>query len=103
MSERTLVPEPCRRPAKDGGLAQVLQRRAPTWRDRAKAPDYVAKPRWRSQPATVREPEKSNLRRSKEWAHCKLEQTLLINADKLGSRSRSRIMVLIFTLGTGLR
>ena len=34
-------------------------------------PDHVAKPRWRHQLATVKEPEKSNLRRSKEWERFK--------------------------------
>ena len=53
MSERTLVPEPCRRPRKDGGLAQVLQRGTPTRGDRPKDADNVAESRWRSQPATV--------------------------------------------------
>ncbi len=37
-------------------------------RHREQAPDHVAKPRWGHQPATVKRPERSNLRRSKEWA-----------------------------------
>ena len=52
--EAFLVPEPCRRPEKIGGLAQVLQRRTPALGDRAKAPDYVAEARWRSQPTIVK-------------------------------------------------
>src|SRR5205814_10677932 len=51
----SLVHEPCRRPEKIGGLAQVLQRRTPTWGDRPTDADYVAESRWRSQPATVKE------------------------------------------------
>ena len=53
---------------KDGGLAQILQ---PAWGDRPQAADHVAKSRWRTQPAIVREPENSTLRRSKEWSQCK--------------------------------
>jgi putative transposase len=60
--ERPLVPEPCRRPRKDGGLAQVLQRRTPPWGDRPKDADYAAESRWRIQPATVSKPEKSSFR-----------------------------------------
>src|SRR2546423_763498 len=55
MSECSLVHEPCRRPEKIGGLAQVLQRRTPTWCDRPTDADYVAKSRGRSRPATVKE------------------------------------------------
>src|SRR5436190_1673546 len=55
MSECSLVHEPCRRPGKIGGLAQVLQRRTSTWGDRPTDADYVAESRWRSQPATVKE------------------------------------------------
>src|SRR5262249_26101637 len=55
MSGCSLVHEPCRRPEKIGGLAQVLQRRTPTWSDRPTDADYVAESRWRSQPATVKE------------------------------------------------
>src|SRR5947207_761310 len=71
--ERSLVPEPCRCAEKVGGLAQVLQRGTPTRGDRAKAPNYVAEARWRSQPATVKEPENSSLRRSRKWSHCRQE------------------------------
>ena len=53
MSERTLVPEPCGRPRKDGGLAQVLQRRTPARGNRPKTADNAAQSRWRNQPATV--------------------------------------------------
>jgi hypothetical protein len=49
---------------------QILQRGAPTWRHREQVPDHVANPRWRRQPATVKRPEKSNRRRSKEWERC---------------------------------
>src|SRR5436190_1535688 len=71
MFERSLVPGPCRCAEKVGGWAQVLQRGTPTRGDRAKAPNYVADARWRSQPATVKEPENSSLRRSRKWSHCK--------------------------------
>src|ERR1044072_7094600 len=70
MFEFALVPDACRRARKDGGLAQVLQRRTPAWGNRPKAADYVAESRWRSQPANVKKPEKSTLRRSKDWSHC---------------------------------
>jgi hypothetical protein len=86
MSECSLVHEPCRRPEKIGGLAQVLQRRTPTSGDRPTDADYVAESLWRSQPAIVKEPENSTRRRSKVRPHCKLEQTLLMNEGKLGSR-----------------
>jgi hypothetical protein len=88
VPEHTLVPEPCGRSEKVRGLAQILQRRAPTWRDRAKASDYLVEPRWRSQPATVTEPEQSNLRRSSVGLIAKLEQPLIINEGNLGSRPR---------------
>ena len=65
MPERSLVPEPCRCPAKDGGLAQVLQRGAPARGDRAEGADHVAQSRWRSQPAIVKKPGNSKPRRSK--------------------------------------
>src|SRR5207248_5070248 len=95
MSECSLVHEPCRRPEKIGGLAQVLQRRTPTWGDRPTDADYVTKSRWRSQPATVKEagklylpaiqssaslhrPENSTCRRSKVRPHCIQPGTLLI-------------------------
>src|SRR5262249_39994701 len=71
MSECSLVHEPCRRPEKIGGLAQVLQRRTPTWGDRPTDADYVAESRWRSQPAVVNEPENSTRRRSKVRPHCR--------------------------------
>ena len=84
MSERTLVPEPCRRPGKDGGLAQVLQRRTPPWGNRPKAADYVAESRWRSQPAIVSKPENSSLRRSKDGSQCKSRKTLPSGDPKMG-------------------
>src|SRR6516165_5539258 len=71
MLERALVSDACRRARKDGGLAQLLQRRTPAWGDRPKAADNVAQSRWRSQPANVKKPENSILRRSKDWSHCK--------------------------------
>jgi transposase InsO family protein len=43
-------------------LAQVLQRGTPARGDRAKTPDYLAEPQWRSQPATVMKPENSSFR-----------------------------------------
>ena len=49
----------------------LLQRRTPAWGDRAETADYHAEPRWRSQPATVKRPENSNLRRSRKWAQRK--------------------------------
>ena len=69
MSEHALVPEPCRRPRKDGGLAQVLQRRTPSWGNRPKDADNAAGSRWRSQPGIVSKAEKSNRQRSKDWSH----------------------------------
>ena len=63
---------------KDGGLAQVLQRRTPAWGDRAESADYHAEPRWRSQPAIVKRPENSNLRRSRKWAQRKCTGTFPI-------------------------
>src|SRR4029078_7564262 len=89
MFEHALVPEPCGCPGKNGGLAQVIQRRTPAWGDRAKAPDYVAQSRWRSQAAAVTKPDHSTRRRSKDGSHCKPEQTLLMNEGNLGSRSVS--------------
>src|SRR6478672_7611937 len=65
MSEHALVPESCRRPRKDGGLAQVLQRRTPSWGNRPKDADNAAGSRWRSQPGIVSKAEKSNRQRSK--------------------------------------
>jgi len=54
-----------------GGLAHVLQRGAPARCDRSESADYVAESRWRSQPAVMKEPENSSLRRSKEWSQRK--------------------------------
>ena len=56
---------------KFGGLAQILQRGASARCDRPESADYVAESRWRSQPATVIEPENSSLRRSNVGSHCK--------------------------------
>jgi 2-polyprenyl-6-methoxyphenol hydroxylase-like FAD-dependent oxidoreductase len=53
MFERTLVPESCRRARKDGGLAQVLQRRTPARGDRPNAANNATQSRWHSQPAMV--------------------------------------------------
>src|ERR1700751_2649086 len=75
MSEHALVPAPCRRPRKDGGLAQVLQRRTPSRGNRPKDADNAAGSRWRSQPGVVNKAEKSNRRRSKDWSHCVREWT----------------------------
>ncbi len=77
VSKRPLVPEPCRRPGKVGGLAQVLQRGTPAWGDRSEDADYVAQSRWRNQPATVSMPEKSNLRRSKVRPQCTTAEALI--------------------------
>ena len=38
VSEHALVPDPCRRPRKVGGLAQLLQRRQAAWRHWQQAP-----------------------------------------------------------------
>jgi hypothetical protein len=57
------------------------------WGDRSKDADYVAQSRWRSQPAIVTKPENSGPRRSNVGSQRKLEQTLLMNEGKLGSRS----------------
>src|SRR5215472_6646210 len=84
MSECSLVHEPCRRPEKIGGLAQVLQRRTPTWGDRPTDADYVAESRWRSQPAVVNEPENSTRRRSKVRPHCTSRKTLPAGDPKFG-------------------
>src|SRR4051812_33482543 len=76
MSQCPLVLESCGREAKDGGLAQVLQRKTPAWGDRAETADYHADPRWRSQPATVKRPENSTFRRSRKWAQRRGRKTL---------------------------
>ncbi len=44
VPERALVPDACRRPQKDGGLAQILQRGAPAWGDRRKPPISLQNP-----------------------------------------------------------
>ena len=67
VPERPLVPDPCRRRRKVGGLAQILQRGAPAWGDRAQGPDLVAQSRWRRQPAIVRKPGNSTFRWSRKW------------------------------------
>lgn len=67
MSECALVPNACRRGRKDGGLAQILQRGPPAWRDRAQGADLITQSRWRHQPAIVTRPGNSTFRRSREW------------------------------------
>ena len=70
MSERALVPEPCRCPEKVGGLAQsTTTRNARMGRSARKTPITLAESRWRSQPAIVKKPENSTLRRSRKWSH----------------------------------
>src|SRR4051794_10315302 len=91
MFEHALVPEPCGCPGKNGGLAQVLQRRTPAWGDRAKAPDYVAQSRWRSQPAAVTKPENSTRRRSKDGSHCKEPENSTLRRSKVRSQCRGTL------------
>jgi hypothetical protein len=50
-------------------------------------PIMLLNQRWRNQPAIVKKPENSSLRRSKRWVSLQLEQILLMNEGKLGSRS----------------
>ena len=52
-----------------------------------KTADHVAESRWRSQPATVKEPENSTLRRSRKWSHC----TLLSTRPSFGGCSHSYV------------
>ena len=89
MPERALVPQPCRRRGKDGGLAQILQRGTPARGDRPKAADHVAESRWRSQPATVKKPENSTLRRSKEWVSAQARNKLSYERGELGEQVNS--------------
>jgi hypothetical protein len=44
-------------------------------RHRQQSPDYVANPQWRSQPAIVKKPANSNLRRPKEWDQINFDNT----------------------------
>lgn len=67
VPECPLVPDACGRARKVGGLAQILQRGAPTWRDRPQGTDLVDQSRWCHQSAIVRQPENCTFRRSKEW------------------------------------
>jgi putative transposase len=66
-----LVPEPCRRPRKDGGLAQVLQRGPTPRRDRVQGPDIAHRTRRRCRPAVVTKPGISGTGRSKVRVRCK--------------------------------
>src|SRR3954463_5284303 len=93
MSQCPLVLESCAREAKDGGLAQVLQRRTPAWGDRAETADYHADPRWRSQPATVKRPENSTFRRSRKWAQRKRpENSTFRRSRKWAQRNDQRAL-----------
>src|SRR6476619_6665560 len=93
MSEHALVPEPCRRPRKDGGLAQVLQRRTPSWGNRPKDADNAAGSRWRSQPGIVSKAEKSNRQRSKDWSHRTRRKNLTASGPKIGlTASRAELL-----------
>ena len=56
MPARALVPAPCRRPRKDGGLAQVLQRRPTPQRDRVQGPDIARRRQRRPRPAVMTKP-----------------------------------------------
>lgn len=58
MHERALVHQPCGCARKVGGLAQILQRGAPTWRDRQQGADLIAGSLWRNQSVTVNEARK---------------------------------------------
>lgn len=61
VPECSLVPNACRHGQKVGGLAQILQRGAPTWRAIGhKGTDLVDQSRWRHQPAVVKQPGKSD-------------------------------------------
>ena len=100
--ERPLVPEPCRRPRKDGGLAQVLQRRTPPWGDRPKDADYAAESRWRIQPATVSKPENSSLRRSKDRSQSKKPENSTLRRSKDGSQSTENPALSHFVAGNGV-
>jgi len=51
--ERALVSDPCRRPGKVGGLAQLLQRGSTAWGNRQQAPGFPHDSRRRIQPAGV--------------------------------------------------
>src|SRR5438105_9543884 len=107
MSECSLVHEPCRRPEKIGGLAQVLQRRTPTWGDRPTDADYVAESRWRSQPATVKEAGKlylpaiqssASLQITWDSAHRRMKegaQVMSTRPNRQKRSIRSRISVLL--------
>ena len=53
VPERTLVFDPCRRPGKVGGLAQVLQRGSTAWGNRQQAPGFPYDSHRRIQPAGV--------------------------------------------------
>jgi hypothetical protein len=65
MSERPLV------------LILADAQKKSAWGDREKAPNYIAEPTWRSQPAIVKEPEKSTCRRSKVQSHSTLAEALI--------------------------
>ena len=53
VPERALVSDPCRRPGKVGGLAQVLQRGSTAWGNRQQAPGFPHDSHRRIQPAGV--------------------------------------------------
>src|SRR5947209_7047580 len=101
MFERPLVHEPCGRSKKIGGLAQVLQRRAPTWRDWPEDANYLAESRWRIQPATVIEPENSSLRRSKEWSQSKEPENSSLRRSKEWSQSNRKDTLIISCSAAG--
>jgi hypothetical protein len=56
------------------------------WDDRPKDADYVAEPHWRSQPATVSKPEKSNLRAIQRWVSAQMKPGLSSSADETGAQ-----------------
>lgn len=100
MPERALVPEPCRCPRKDGGLAQVLQRGTPARGDRPKTADNVTEPRRRSQPAAVTKAENSNRQRSKDWSQSNVKIATRLFAPTFRATPRLTCAAFIGTKGS---
>ncbi len=86
--ERPLVPDACRRPRKDGGLAHLLQRGPPARGDRQQASDLVAKIRQRAQPAAVKQAGNSSLRRSNKWDRIRRPKTPTSGGPTNGGRTK---------------
>ncbi|MFX7507115.1 hypothetical protein ABTJ37_22625, partial [Acinetobacter baumannii] len=64
-------------------------RRTPPWRDRQQAADFAAKPRWRIQPATVKQAQNSSYGWSKVRSHCKQAQNSSYGWSKVRSHCTS--------------